>query len=70
MSSIGTTITAGSGQHAARWLRYASPQAFLPLADRLIPWLHGAALLLGGLLAGAAALAPWATASALRISLE
>ncbi len=27
-------------------------------------------LLLGGLLAGAAALAPWATASALRISLE
>ena len=48
MLSIGTPITTG-GQpqpRVARWLRFASPQAFLPLADRLIPWLHAIALVL------------------------
>ena len=28
------------------WLRYAAPQAFVPLADRLIPWLFAVAALL------------------------
>jgi heme exporter protein C len=30
-----------------RWLRYAAPQAFFPVAGRLIPWLLAIAVLLG-----------------------
>ena len=43
--SIGTPITA-AGARAGTWLRYASPRTFTPLAERLIPWLHGVAALL------------------------
>src|SRR3954470_24420632 len=43
--SIGTPI-AEPRARAGNWLRYASPQVFVPLAERLIPWLHGGAALL------------------------
>ena len=46
VSSTSRTAIADSRPGARNWLRYASPQAFVPLADRLIPWLHGAAALL------------------------
>lgn len=31
------------------WLRYASPQAFFPLAGRMLPWFSGAAVLFAAL---------------------
>ncbi|OEZ61770.1 heme exporter protein C [Duganella sp. HH105] len=47
MLSIRTTYTADvSPPRTGRWLRYAAPQAFFPLAGRAIPWLLAAALLL------------------------
>lgn len=45
MLSIRTSI-ADQPPRTSHWLRYAAPQAFVPLADRLIPWLHGVAVLL------------------------
>ncbi|SHN67579.1 heme exporter protein C [Duganella sacchari] len=45
MLSIRTSI-ADQPPRASHWLRYAAPQAFVPLADRLIPWLHSVAVLL------------------------
>jgi heme exporter protein C len=45
VSQIGTLIDERRPR-AASLLRYASPQASLPLVQRLIPWLHGAAALL------------------------
>lgn len=56
--AIAQTPTAGTGRRnpvqASRWRRYAAPQAFFPLAGRLVPWLLGASLLLGaaGLIIG------------------
>ena len=50
MLSIRTSYTAGDEQaRAGNWLRYAAPQAFFPLAGRLIPWLLAAALLLSAI---------------------
>jgi len=45
VSSIGTIIEERRPR-AASLLRYAAPQTALPLAERAIPWLHGAAALL------------------------
>jgi heme exporter protein C len=45
--SIGTPIAGGgAAPRTTRWLRYAAPQEFLPVAERLIPWLLSAAALL------------------------
>jgi heme exporter protein C len=45
--SIRTSYTAADGPaRAGSWLRYAAPQAFFPVAGRLIPWLLSSALLL------------------------
>lgn len=50
--------TTNNGQHtlpsSARWLKYAAPATFFPLAGKFIPWFSGAAVLLTvmGLLIG------------------
>jgi len=63
----GTTVSASHTLHTVRhagggkrWLRYAAPQSFFPLAGRAIPWLLGAALLLAavGLYLGLVAAPP------------
>lgn len=46
MQSIRKSLIGGYQPAASPWLRYAAPQAFLPLAERLIPWLLSAAALL------------------------
>ena len=46
MPSLSSTSAAGRPSGATRWLHYAAPQAFFPLAGRLIPGLLAAALLL------------------------
>jgi heme exporter protein C len=49
-----TLASNADGNPRRTWLRYASPQAFYPVAGRLLPWFWGAAVLLGlaGLVVG------------------
>jgi heme exporter protein C len=54
MSSSPTTAALPHAHGRIHWFKYASPQAFYPLAGKLVPWFTGAALLLAvaGLIVG------------------
>jgi heme exporter protein C len=47
--ALAPSLTTARSRVAARWWTYASPQAFYPVAGRLILWLFGAALALTAL---------------------